>query len=43
MAVKFGLVDAGAVELVADHIVCEEGKPISPEAAQTLVCTAYRA
>jgi mRNA turnover protein 4 len=26
----------GAVELVADHIVCEEGKPISPEAAQTL-------
>uniref|UniRef100_I1QX05 Ribosome assembly factor mrt4 n=1 Tax=Oryza glaberrima TaxID=4538 RepID=I1QX05_ORYGL len=27
----------GAVELVADHIVCEEGKPISPEAAQTLI------
>ncbi|GJN13994.1 hypothetical protein PR202_gb00763 [Eleusine coracana subsp. coracana] len=26
----------GVVELIADH-VCEEGKPISPEAAQTLV------
>ncbi|PWZ40715.1 mRNA turnover protein 4 [Zea mays] len=26
----------GVVELVADHVVCEEGKPLSPEAAQTL-------
>ncbi|KAK3135942.1 hypothetical protein QOZ80_5BG0425620 [Eleusine coracana subsp. coracana] len=26
----------GVVELIADHVVCEEGKPISPEAAQTL-------
>ncbi|KAG8050860.1 hypothetical protein GUJ93_ZPchr0009g1729 [Zizania palustris] len=33
---KFSLVDAGVVELVANHVVCEEGKPISPEAAQTL-------
>uniref|UniRef100_J3NAM5 Ribosome assembly factor mrt4 n=1 Tax=Oryza brachyantha TaxID=4533 RepID=J3NAM5_ORYBR len=27
----------GMVELVADHVVCEEGKPISPEAAQILI------
>ncbi|XP_039820662.1 mRNA turnover protein 4 homolog isoform X2 [Panicum virgatum] len=26
----------GVVELVADHVVCEEGRPLSPEAAQTL-------
>uniref|UniRef100_A0A8R7QB91 Ribosome assembly factor mrt4 n=1 Tax=Triticum urartu TaxID=4572 RepID=A0A8R7QB91_TRIUA len=26
----------GVVELVADHVVCEEGKPLSPEAAHTL-------
>ncbi|XP_062203114.1 uncharacterized protein LOC133905366 [Phragmites australis] len=26
----------GVVELIADHVVCEEGKPLSPEAAQTL-------
>jgi len=31
------LLVAGVVELVADHVVCEEGKPLSPEAAQTLV------
>lgn len=34
---KFTIVGAGVVELVADHLVCEEGKPLSPEAAQTLV------
>jgi hypothetical protein len=33
----FTIVGAGVVELVADHVVCEEGKPLSPEAAQTLV------
>jgi hypothetical protein len=37
----FTIVGAGVVELVADHVVCEEGKPLSPEAAQTLVRTAY--
>ncbi|XP_047071348.1 mRNA turnover protein 4 homolog [Lolium rigidum] len=26
----------GVVELIADHVVCEEGKPLSPEAAHTL-------
>lgn len=26
----------GVIELVADHIVCEKGKPISPEASRTL-------
>uniref|UniRef100_A0A453KEF7 Ribosome assembly factor mrt4 n=1 Tax=Aegilops tauschii subsp. strangulata TaxID=200361 RepID=A0A453KEF7_AEGTS len=31
----------GVVELVADHVVCEEGKPLSPEAAHTLVCMGY--
>ena len=34
---KSTIVVAGVVELVADHVVCEEGKPLSPEAAQTLV------
>ncbi|CAA2982744.1 mRNA turnover 4 homolog [Olea europaea subsp. europaea] len=28
----------GVVELVSDFIVCEEGKPLSPEAARILVC-----
>jgi hypothetical protein len=34
---KSTIFGAGVVELVADHVVCEEGKPLSPEAAQTLV------
>lgn len=38
---KVDCVGAGVVELVADHVVCEEGKPLSPEAAHTLVCMAY--
>jgi hypothetical protein len=32
---KSTIVGAGVVELVADHVVCEEGKPISPEAADS--------
>lgn len=28
---------AGVVELVSDFVVCEEGKPISPEASRILV------
>jgi hypothetical protein len=39
---KSTIVGAGVVELVADHVVCEEGKPLSPEAAQTLVCIFVR-
>lgn len=27
----------GIVELVSDFVVCEEGMPLSPEAARTLV------
>ncbi|KAJ0075041.1 hypothetical protein Patl1_34579 [Pistacia atlantica] len=29
----------GVVELVSDFVVCEEGKPISPESARILVCS----
>lgn len=29
---------AGVVELVSDFVVCEEGKPLSPESARILVC-----
>ena len=28
---------AGVVELVSDFVVCEEGKPLSPESARILV------
>jgi hypothetical protein len=41
--IKLTIVGAGVVELVADHVVCEEGKPLSPEAAHTLVCINYHA
>jgi len=34
---KSTIVGAGVVELVVDHAVCAEGKPLSPGAAQTLV------
>lgn len=27
----------GVVELVADYVVCEQGKPLSPESARILV------
>lgn len=28
---------AGVVELVSDFVVCEEGKPLSPESSRILV------
>ncbi|CAN1825012.1 mRNA turnover protein 4 homolog [Linum perenne] len=28
----------GTVELISDFVVCEEGKPLSPESARILVC-----
>lgn len=31
----------GVVELVSDFVVCEEGKPLSPEAARILVSYFY--
>jgi hypothetical protein len=37
---KTAIVGAGVVELV-DHVVCEEGKPLSPEA--TWLCMKYYA
>jgi hypothetical protein len=29
MVIKFNVVGAGVVELVVDHVVCEEGKPLA--------------
>lgn len=29
---------AGVIELVSDFVVCEEGKPLSPESSRILVC-----
>lgn len=29
---------AGVLELVSDFLVCDEGKPLSPESARILVC-----
>ncbi|MFS7985838.1 putative ribosomal protein L10P [Helianthus anomalus] len=31
----------GVVELVGDFVVCEEGKPISPESSRILVCSQH--
>ncbi|KAL9689625.1 hypothetical protein QQ045_010012 [Rhodiola kirilowii] len=28
----------GVIELVADYVICEEGKPVSPEASHILIC-----
>lgn len=33
----YTLSGAGVVELVSDYVVCEEGKPISPESSRILV------
>lgn len=32
---------AGVVELVSDFVVCEEGRPLSPEASRILVSVYY--
>lgn len=33
--------DTGVVELVSDFVVCEEGKPLSPESARILVRSCF--